>query len=91
MLTTIKSTVDKTKKFVEKHPTLSACVVTAAVSWKISHDVTLSGALSETTSMAYNWGAENGLLKAQNDVFFAFITERDLTEDLSEFMSDLKD
>jgi hypothetical protein len=89
MLTSVRTKVTKTKQFVQKHQTAVACVATAAVTYKFAQDVTLNGAIKGVTGVAYEWGAENGVLTVERNILLDFVKEKELSDLLREHIASL--
>lgn len=85
MLANLKTGISKTKQFVKDHPTLTACAITAAISWKMSHNATLKAVLSETTPMSYNWGKYAGQLELSNLTHTEFLESKGLMDEFTDF------
>jgi hypothetical protein len=87
----IKNGYARVKRFVEEHPTVSACTATAVVSWKMSKRHTLKGFgddIGKLTELVYQWGNENGVLQLQNTVLLDFINENGLGDQVREFIQE---
>lgn len=82
----MKIKIRKTKQFVQKHPTSTACAMTALVTWKFTKDATLKGVLEETTALAYQWGREAGTMRIALDEAYNFIKSEDLTDAFVEYV-----
>jgi hypothetical protein len=80
----IQSNLDRTKKFVKKHQIAVACAATAVVTWKFTKDVTLR----KTTNIVYELGYDAGGRDLQLDILFTFIEDKDLKDELMEFIKD---
>lgn len=82
----VKDAWQRVKLFVNEHPTVSASVVTGVISWKISKRHTLKKVTGEVTALAYQWGNEAGVLELQNTVLLDFINEKNLGDEVREFI-----
>lgn len=85
MLDDIRTAVYKTKQFVKKHQTVSACVLTAVVVGKISHDVAIAGVVEQATEAAYEFGQQAGELQAYLDAAYTFIDAKGLGHEYLNF------
>lgn len=86
-----QNAVDRTKKFVKEHPTVSACAVTAVVGYKFGYRSGINLVVNETVEQSYAWGHQTGVLALQNTIMLDFITARGLNESLTDFVLGLKD
>lgn len=87
MFNQIKTKANQAKQFVQKHPTLTACVVTALVTHKLTYDSTIKGVIEDVTPVAYEWGRENGVLQFERDVLIDFVNQKGLADDAREFIA----
>jgi hypothetical protein len=85
MYNTIKTRIQQTKQFVRQHPTASACLVTAAITHRVTKNATMKAVLDETTKLAYGWGREAGFLNTALEESLQFIREQGLEHEFSEF------
>lgn len=85
MIEKVRNAAEKTKQFVKAHPTASACAVTFVVTWKMSHDVTMSGIIEQTTDLAHQLGRENGILETMLYTAEGFIKEQGLEPEFAQY------
>lgn len=83
MFSKVKTQLEKTKRFAQEHPTVVVCAVTAVVSWKLSHDATLKGALDESTALAYEWGQKAGAMEVEVTHAWDFIQSKGLFDEFT--------
>lgn len=89
----IKAQIAKTRRFIDEHPTLTACAITGAVSWRVSHNRTLKaalGELKESTELMYTAGHEVGALEVQRNILLDFVNAKGLDTELREFVYSLR-
>jgi ABC-type enterochelin transport system permease subunit len=92
MIDQIRNAAAKTKKFAQEHPTLSACAVTAVVSWKMSKATTLRGLGEEIGSaleLTYQFGHDAGMMQVALDDHLAFLSQMNLTDQWVEYITEL--
>lgn len=77
----LRTRINKTKKFVAKHKTLVACAVTAVVTAKVTRDQTMK----TVSAFLYEKGYEAGALNMLLDEAYNFIKERGLENEFVEF------
>lgn len=80
----IRTRIQQTKQFVQKHPTITACVITAVVTNKITRKATIKAVLDETTALSYTWGREAGVLSIALEEAYNFIREHGLENEFAE-------
>lgn len=90
MILKIKTNIEKVNQFIEKHPTLVACALTAVVTHKITYTRTLNGAIMGMTKGIYEWGTQDGVLLMQRNVLLGFINERGLDDEVRGYIATLK-
>jgi hypothetical protein len=71
--------IRKTKEFVKKHKTLTACAATAVV----TQAVTRKRMMGQVTTFIYEKGYENGTLRAVASEAFDFIDKKGLMEEFA--------
>lgn len=89
----IKAQIAKTRRFIDEHPTLTACVITGAVSWRVSHNRTLKEAfegLEGSVELMYTAGQEVGALEVQRNLLLDFVNAKGLDPELREFVYSLR-
>lgn len=73
MLASVKSTVRRTKKFVKEHKTLSACAVTAVVTFKLAHDLSEKKSIAAFGDVVYELGKTAGKRELELLTFYEFL------------------
>lgn len=86
----IKAQIAKTRRFIDEHPTLTACAITGAISWRVSHNLTLKTVLKESTELMYEAGHDAGALEVQRNILLDFVNAKGLDPELREFVYSLR-
>jgi hypothetical protein len=86
MLTTLKTKVDETKKFVQKHQLVIACTASAVAASLVTREIDTRIA----RGFAYNVGREAGVRDVQLAVLLDFINTKELKDELIEFIPTVK-
>lgn len=81
MLTNIKSRCQSVVAFVEEHPTLIGCALSAVVASKMTSDYIFA----QIYEQSYEWGKQTGQLEMLLDESYAFIKEQGLEPEFVEF------
>jgi hypothetical protein len=92
MIDQVRKAAQKTKRFAQEHQTITACAVTAVVSWKMSKAVTMRHVgeqLSDAIELTYEFGKETGVLRANEDHYWDFLASMGLVDKWIEFQGDL--
>jgi hypothetical protein len=84
MLTTLKTKVDETKKFVQKHQLVIACTASAVAASLVTREIDTRIA----REFAYNVGRE--ARDVQLAVLLDFINTKELKDELIEFIPTVK-
>lgn len=70
MLDDVKTAYGKTKQFVKKHPTATACALTAVVSWRMSHNHTLNALGEDVAGVVEKWAGLKSELDSVVDLSY---------------------
>lgn len=79
----IRPEIEKAKKFVKDHPTLTACIVTAVVTSRLSYDVACKDILNDVYDQTYQWGHQAGQMEVHLLEAYEFIDDKGLFEEFN--------
>lgn len=86
MFNDLKIKVEKTKRFVEENKMLVACSVSALIASKLTYDMTVSHCMEKFAEYVENSENTINVLALQNIVAIDFINQKNLGDELHEFV-----
>lgn len=87
MIIQIKPKIDETKQFIQKHKTAVACVITALMTYKMTHEYMLE----VSRDYVYQLGRNAGMRDTQLAILLEFINANGLQTELYRFVNLLND
>lgn len=89
MFDSVRKAANKTKMFVQDHPTVTACVITAVVTARITKTRVSRAQIEEIKGFMYTLGYEAGETDAYAYLLQRFVHDKGLQDEVDQFTREM--